>query len=110
MNKKERRLALATALQSASADMVVVDSLEGKMPDMKTKSLVNACKAMGVDLMTTYTLIVTAAENKEVKVTGNNVAKLTINSAQSLQIYDVLRADKIIIEAGALEHMNSFYQ
>jgi large subunit ribosomal protein L4 len=27
MNKKERRLALATALQSAAADVVVVDSI-----------------------------------------------------------------------------------
>jgi ribosomal protein L4 len=29
MNKKERRLALATALQSAAADVVVVDSIAG---------------------------------------------------------------------------------
>lgn len=39
MNKKERRLALATALQAASADMVVVESLSGKVEDKKTKSL-----------------------------------------------------------------------
>ena len=39
MNKKERRLALATALQSASADVLVVESLAGQVADKKTKSL-----------------------------------------------------------------------
>ena len=39
MNKKERRLALATALQSASSDVVVVESLVGQVADKKTKSL-----------------------------------------------------------------------
>jgi large subunit ribosomal protein L4 len=37
MNKKERRLALATALQSAAADITVVDSLT--LEDKKTKTL-----------------------------------------------------------------------
>ncbi len=37
MNKKERRLALATALQSAAADMVVVEGLNLDSP--KTKNL-----------------------------------------------------------------------
>jgi len=39
MNKKERRLALATALQSASSDILVVESLAGQVQDKKTKSL-----------------------------------------------------------------------
>ena len=39
MNKKERRLALATALQSASSDVVVVESFAGQVADKKTKSL-----------------------------------------------------------------------
>jgi large subunit ribosomal protein L4 len=37
MNKKERRLALATALQSAAADITVVDDLT--VEDKKTKTL-----------------------------------------------------------------------
>jgi hypothetical protein len=40
MNKKERRLALATALQSAAEDTVVVDSVEAAVADGKTKSMV----------------------------------------------------------------------
>lgn len=47
MNKKERRLALATALQSAAADMIVVDSLEGAAADRKTKSVVSMFEKVG---------------------------------------------------------------
>lgn len=41
MNKKERRLALATALQSAASDMIVVESLAGQVEDKKTKTLLS---------------------------------------------------------------------
>lgn len=47
MNKQERRLALATALQSAAKDMIVVESLAGKIPDRKTKSLVSVLTQVG---------------------------------------------------------------
>jgi len=110
MNKKERRLALATAFQSAAADITVVDSLEGKIPDKKTKSLVNACKAMGVDVNTTPTLLVTASANKDIFISARNVPRLQVNQADHLQMYDVLRADKIIVEQGALDYINSYYQ
>lgn len=39
MNKKERRLALATALQSAVDDVIVTESLGGQFADIKTKSV-----------------------------------------------------------------------
>jgi RecA/RadA recombinase len=38
MNKKERRLALATALQSAAADVVVVDSIADAVQVRRRKS------------------------------------------------------------------------
>lgn len=48
MNKKERKLALATALQSAAADMLVVDSFEG-LAGVSTKGLVAALAAVGIE-------------------------------------------------------------
>jgi large subunit ribosomal protein L4 len=47
MNKKERRLALATALQSAAPDMIVVDDIEGQLQDKKTKTLLAALNKVG---------------------------------------------------------------
>ena len=47
MNKKERRLALGTALQSASSDMVVVDDFSA-FQEIKTKSLLQKLENVGV--------------------------------------------------------------
>jgi large subunit ribosomal protein L4 len=109
MNKKEKRLAMATALQSAAVDMVVVDTLPS-LEDKKTKSLVTMCSNVGVDVMKTHTLLITADRNPNIEVAGKNVAKLALNTANCLQVYDVLRADKIIIEKAALDFLNEKYQ
>lgn len=50
MNKKERRLALATAMQSAAEDMTVVENLDGQVKDGKTKTLLAMLKNVGVAL------------------------------------------------------------
>ena len=47
MNKKERRLALGTALQSASSDIVVVDDFSA-FQEIKTKSLLQKLENVGV--------------------------------------------------------------
>ena len=48
MNKKERRLAMATAIQSAAPAMIVVDDLSAKVSTPKTKEMAGALKAWGV--------------------------------------------------------------
>jgi hypothetical protein len=48
MNKKERKLACATALQSAASDMLVVESFEG-LTGVSTKGLVASLAAMGIE-------------------------------------------------------------
>lgn len=110
MNKKERRLAMGTALQSAAPDMVVIPDLSFVGADCKTRALVKGCAALGVDLMRTYTLLVTADENAAAERAGKNIARLTINKASALQVYDVLRADKIIVEEAALAIWSERYQ
>uniref|UniRef100_A0A7S0WZE2 Large ribosomal subunit protein uL4c n=1 Tax=Chlamydomonas leiostraca TaxID=1034604 RepID=A0A7S0WZE2_9CHLO len=109
MNKKERRLALATALQSAAADMVVIDSLAGKVEDKKTKTLLSILEKVGADATERKVLLITKEANEHVTLAGRNVAKLFINTASAIKIFDVLRADHIVIEADALAHVQSFY-
>jgi large subunit ribosomal protein L4 len=103
MNRKEKQLAMATALQSAAADIVAVDSFGPLESESKTRKLLEICRGVGVDPMEEYTLIVTAGRNAAVERCGKNVRKLLINSDANLRVYDVLRADKIIFEEGALQ-------
>jgi large subunit ribosomal protein L4 len=109
MNKKERRLAMGTALQSAADDMVVVDSFATLEEEPKTRALVKICKNIGVDVMAEHALIITGAKNDLVKRCGKNVERLKINQSDGLNVYDVLRADKIIIEEDALQVMHERY-
>jgi large subunit ribosomal protein L4 len=108
MNKKERRLALSTALQSAAGDIVVVESITEAAADGKTKSLVSALQKVGASA-DKKTLLVLAAQNDVVERAGRNVQKLAVNVADKLRVFDVLNADVIVMEKGALETVTAAY-
>lgn len=65
---------------------------------------------VGADPMATNTLVVTAGKNDDVWTAGKNVAKLEINHADAISIYDVLRADKIVVEEAAFDTLNARFQ
>jgi large subunit ribosomal protein L4 len=108
MNKKERRLALATALHSAASDIVVVDSLSD-FQEPKTKALVSMLAGVGVDVMSRKALLITKDANPAVQLAARNVAKLSLNQASAIRVFDVLNSDKIVIERAALEQINELY-
>lgn len=108
MNKKERRLALATALQSAAADMTVIEPLADKLTSKKTRDLVAALSAAGVS-PDQKCLLILAAPHEHIQLAGRNIANLAINTADAIKVFDVLNAEKIVIEQGAAAHVQSFY-
>lgn len=108
MNKKERRLALATALQSASADILVVESLKEKVTDRKTKALLDVMAKLGVDT-SKKTLLVLAEPHDHIMLAGRNVENLMINTASAVNILHLLKADRVVIEDEALEFIHSVY-
>lgn len=108
MNKKERRLAFATAFQSAAEDLIITESLQGKFSDIKTKSVIAALERWGVD-QDEYCLVITFGKNDDLYRAGRNIERLTMTTTDHLNVYDVLRAGKIVIEKDALEYVQSFY-
>lgn len=108
MNKKERRLAMATALQSAAADIVVVES--AALAEPKTKSLVEALASVGADPMSLRSVLLVAADVGDgLQRASRNVERLTVNKVSALNASDVLKADKIVVERAALEAIQEFY-
>lgn len=109
MNKKERRLAMATALQSAAGDTMVVDAVSLASP--KTSELVAALARLGADPMApgAHILLVVEAVSRELAMAARNVAGLTLARVGALNAYDVLRADRIVLEKGALASIQDFY-
>ena len=109
MNKKERRLAMATALQTAAASMTIVDDLtEANFPERKTKAFAAALARWGV-AEGENVLLVTKEEVETVADSARNLGGLVHSPVTALSIYDVLRADKLIVESGALAFLNEWY-
>lgn len=108
MNRKERRLALRTALQSRSADLIVVQDFAQQLSRPKTKELITAFTRWGIEAGAKVLLIL--PENQEnVYLSGRNVENLKIINADGLNAYDIVLADKIVTTAEALTKIQEVY-
>lgn len=108
MNRKERRLALRTAFQSRSTDLIVVEDFADKLPRPKTKELATALTRWGVSAEDKVLLIV-AERNETVYLSARNIGNLRMISASNLNIFDLLAADKIVATASAIEKVQEVY-
>lgn len=108
MNRKERRLALRTALQSRAEDLIVVQEFQSELPRPKTKELVAALSRWGV-ADNSKVLLILAEREENVYLSARNVANLKLISASNLNIYDLLAADHIVATASALDKIQEVY-
>ncbi|GAB5370659.1 hypothetical protein AAMO2058_001512000 [Amorphochlora amoebiformis] len=109
MNQKERRIAMATAFQSASPDVVVVENLDGKFDSPKTKNMVEFLDRVGLKPSEEKVLLVIEGAKRNALLSARNIDRLKINKPNSLKITDVLGADKIVVEQGALNSIKSIF-
>ncbi|MEA5418902.1 50S ribosomal protein L4 [Spirulina sp. CCNP1310] len=108
MNRKERRLALRTALQSRVEDLVVVQDFTAEFSRPKTKDLVTALSRWDVDLGKRVVLL-TDEFNENLYLSGRNIANLTMMGATNLNIHDLLAADKIVATEAAIAKITEVY-
>ena len=108
MNRKERRLALRTALSSRASDMVVVEDFASQLSRPKTKELIAAIARWGIEPQAKVLLIL-PERAETVYLSARNVANLKLISATQLNIYDLLDADKIVTTTSAIEKIQEVY-
>ena len=108
MNRKERKLALRTAFSSRSEDIIVVEDFTEQMPQPKTKELVSALSRWGVSSDAKVLLIVSEISDN-VYLSARNISNLKLIKATSLNVYDVLNAQKIVATSDALTNMQEVY-
>lgn len=99
---------MSTALVSAAESMICVEDLNGKFDTRKTKSVVQALERWGVS-KDEKALLITKEVDDDLMIAGRNIEKLTMSTANALDIFEVLRADKIVVEESALEFLQNFY-
>lgn len=100
MNKKERELALRSALSDKfkNNELIVVDSIN--LENIKTKDIAKALKTIKAD---NKTLIVTALEdNKLVLATRNLQNVLTLNPT-SINVLDIVNANNLVIDVDSVK-------
>jgi large subunit ribosomal protein L4 len=108
MNKKERRLALRTAFQSRTEDMIVVEEFAEQFPRPKSKELLSAIARWGIE-PDTKVLLILPEPQQNVYLSGRNIELVNVILASSLNVYDVLAADKIIVTSTALAKIQEIY-
>ena len=100
MNKKERVLALRSALSLKAQEkkLVIVDSLE--MSSLKTKDI----KAMLNKLnLTGKVLFVTSNDAENLYMGSRNLNKVNVILAEELNVFDIVNSDTVVIDEAAVK-------
>ncbi|MCC3405610.1 MAG: 50S ribosomal protein L4 [Microcoleus sp. PH2017_10_PVI_O_A] len=108
MNKKERRLALRTAFQSRTDDIIVVEEFAEQFPRPKSKELLSAIARWGIE-SNKKVLLILPEPQLNVYLSGRNIELVNVILATSLNVYDVLAADKIIVTSTAIAKIQEIY-
>lgn len=108
MNRKERRLALRTALISRSENIIVVENFAENFPRPKTKELVTALTRWGAETKS-KTLLVVAEIAENLELSARNLPNLKLIPANGLNVYDIVNADQIVITADAIKIIQEVY-
>lgn len=107
INRKEKRLAISTALQRAAGSFIVVEDFEDSI-EPKTKIFISAMKRWGAD-PTKPSLLFTMNATENLLKSSRNLSTLTLMTPRSLNLFDVLKAQKLIFTKSAVEYLNERY-
>ena len=105
--KKVRALALKMALSSKQADESLVVLADAKSKDGKTAGLKKQLTKLGID----NALVIDGAE-----VDGNfaraarNIAHIDVLPAQGINVYDILRREKLVLTKAALDSLKERFK
>ena len=102
-NRKERRLALLSALSYKNLDkeIIVVENLE--LENNKTKSMVEVLNKL--NLTNKKVLIVVTELNENVCLASRNLGNVKISTVEELNTFDVVSADNMLITVEALNKL-----
>ena len=102
MNKKERMLALRSALTLKAKEkaLVVVDSLN--VESIKTKdlkSMLNTMKLNG------KVLFVTSSDAEKLYMASRNLTNVLVLLEEELNVYDIVNADTVVLDENVVEYI-----
>jgi large subunit ribosomal protein L4 len=108
MNRKERRLALRTALMARIEDMVVVKDFGTSLEAPKTREITDALGRLGI-AADAKVLIILSNASEVVRRSVRNLEKVKLISADQLNVFDLLNANSLVVGETALATIQEVY-
>ena len=105
MNKKEKRIALFSALSSKVAENKIIVIDEFKLDEIKTKKFVEVMN----NLKANKALVVVEEDNKNVVLSGRNVPTVKVEANNEINTYDVVKYDTLVVTKAAVEKIQEVY-
>ena len=105
LNKKVKRLALKSALTTKVNDgkFVVVDEIN--LPEMKTKEMVKVLNNLNVN----KSLVVLEDANEKAVIAARNIPTVKTASVNTINVYDILKYDSVVVTKAAVEKIEEVY-
>jgi large subunit ribosomal protein L4 len=105
LNKKLKRLALKSVLTDKvqNEKLVILDSLE--LPEIKTKVMAGVCTSLALDTA----LIVMDGDSNNVVASARNIPTIKTAGVNTINVYDILHYDSLVITKAAVEKMQEVY-
>ena len=106
MNKKEKRLALKSALTNCVKDsnFIVIDEI--KLDEIKTKNF----KKILDNLNLKKSLVVLDNNDKVVIASARNIEGIKTEGVNELNVYDIMKYEKVLITKGAVKNVEEVYK
>ncbi|KAK4606752.1 hypothetical protein RGQ29_000833 [Quercus rubra] len=111
INRKEKRLAISTAIASALINTIVVEDFMNKFEGKpKTKEFIAAMKRWGLDPKEKSLFLMGEEEvTDNVRLSSRNIGTLKMLTPRTLNLFDILNADKLVLTPAAVEYLNARY-
>ena len=105
INKKEKRAALKSALTSKVQDsnLIVVDEL--KFNEIKTKNFVAVMNNLKVE----KGLVVIEGNDANVVLSARNLPAIDTIQADEINVYDIMKANKVVLTKNAVAKIEEVY-
>jgi large subunit ribosomal protein L4 len=108
LNKKERRLALQTLLYNKKNNIIIIENLEDKVTEFKTKKFLTICKNCQIDLNQKILLVV-SRKTAALKSATQNLKDIELVLASNLNTFSLLKAKQILVTSLAINDIKETY-
>ena len=106
VNKKVKRLAMKSAFSSKLSDSEILVLEKLTLDEYKTKTIAEMLKAIGADKKA---LIVLSEVDKKVINSARNIPGVKTAQVNTLNVYDIVNADKLVIVKDAVSKIEEVY-